>query len=179
MKKIVFLLLMMTSALCAGQTADQPKGQALTPRQENIMRALINADVEDWKRGEHEHFTFLKYARDLKSEAAVHTAAEKLARFTRDLARYGLSDPRVQENLEAYQVGDYNWLLFSTVMSSYFTADTFCQAYDDECRQRAIRDEMFDEGPARGDRDERTQERKAMQMLRNIGYPDEAFCFGN
>lgn len=177
MKRILFFLLMIAAAFCVGQTADQPKGQALTPRQENIMRALINADVDAWKRGEHGPFAFLENAGELKSEAAVHAAAEKLASFTRDLARYGTSDPRVLENFEAHRVGDFNWLLFSTVMSSYFTADTFCKAYDDECRQRAIRDEMFDK--SLGYDDERIQEKKAMQMLRNIGYSDEAFRFGN
>lgn len=178
MKKILCLLLITVSALCVGQTVSKPKGQTLTPRQENIMRALINSDVEDWRHGQREHLTFLGDASRFQSEVDVNTAAGALARFTSDLARNGLSEQMLTDD-ETRAVGNFPWLLFTTAFGSYFSADSYCRVYDDECREKAIQDKIFDNNEVNGRKDERKREAEALQMLRNIGFPEDAFRWSN
>ena len=178
MKKLLCLLLIAVSAWCSGQTVSKPKGQALTPRQENIMRALINVDVEAWRHGQREDLTFLDDGSRFKSEADINAAAERLARFSSDLARNGLSQEMLT-NEETRDVGNFPWLLFGTVFGSYFSADSYCRVYDDECREKAIQDRIFDDEVGDGRVDERKREAEALQMLKNIGFPEDAFRWSN
>lgn len=138
-----------------------PAEYTLTPRQENILRAVVARNME---------------SRNIACTQYTDQEIEQTVQQVIRLAKVGIRNP------EARPIRFYNdalgserdWIVISSFIYVLTTVDSFCVQYDDTCRDIVMND-RHTVPPMLKNQDEKALNKKLMEHLKEQGVSEKEF----
>lgn len=156
MKKTLLII----SMLYTSQTIAAPY---LTTRQENIIKAVVSADYENAKNSNHSMIF------DNKQELTPNLIGIASSQIV-DLGKTGVEsiDWYSLNKEKAILIGQYRWILFASIATSYSSPNWVCEQYDDACID-FVRNDNFPEIKLLSSEEEKELDDLAGKQLKEIG----------